>query len=160
MIDAAQYKSTLGHFTTGVTVVTVSNSKGGIEGFTASAFSALSLDPPLVLVCLNYDSECYGPLRLEKRFAVHILAEHQNELAWAFANRDLDKTDYADWQLNERGYPVLNDALAVIECKLFKECEGGDHVIFIGEVEALSITENPSKPLLYYQGRLGNSDVF
>ena len=160
MIDAAQYKHTLSHFASGVTVVTVSNGKGGIEGFTASAFSALSLDPPLVLVCLDYDSECYEPLRLEKRFAVHILAEDQSELAWTFANRDLDKSRQADWQLNERGYPVLKQALAVIECKLFKEHEGGDHAIFIGEVEALSVADDPPKPLLYYQGRLGNTGLF
>lgn len=155
MIDAALYRNVLGNFATGVTIVTVANGRGGIEGFTASAFSALSLEPPLVLVCLTYDSECYEPLRRECRYAIHFLSEKQTALAYAFADRNLDKTQQADWSFNERGYAILRDTLAIIECRLHREYAGGDHAIFIGEVEAMEVMEGTMKPLLYFRGRLG-----
>ena len=160
MIDAAQYRNVLGHFATGVTIVTVANGRGGIEGFTASAFSALSLEPPLVLVCLANDSECYEPLRREGRYAIHFLSEQQSTLAYAFANRNLDKSQQTEWNFNHRGYAIMQDALAVIECRLQREYPGGDHAIFVGEVEAMEIMDRTMKPLLYFRGQLGGNEIF
>ena len=160
MTNAALYRKVLGHFATGVTIVTVANGRGGIEGFTASAFSALSLEPPLVLVCLAQDSECYEPLRREGHYAIHFLSEQQTTLAYAFADRNLDKSKQTDWGFNERGYAILRDALAVIECRLQREYLGGDHAIFVGEVEAMEIMDGTMKPLLYFRGQLGGSEIF
>ena len=160
MIDATLYRNVLGYFATGVTVVTVANGRGGIEGFTASAFSALSLEPPLVLVCLAYDSECYEPLRRERRYAIHFLNKQQTTLAYAFADRNLDKSQQTEWGFNKRGYAILQDALAVIECRLQQEYAGGDHAIFVGEVEAMEVRDGAIKPLVYFRGKLGGSEVF
>lgn len=158
MVSEAAFKQTLGHFASGVTVVVFDNGAGGIMGLTVSAFSSVSLEPPLVLICLEQGSECFQALGERGQFTVHILAEGQTALAYAFADGSLDKSTYATWHTNPRGYPELDQALAWIECTLHARHKAGDHDIFIGRVEHLRVVEGKA-PLLYYRGRVGGTEV-
>lgn len=159
MIESTLYKQTLSRFASGITVNTIHTPNNGLIGFTASSFASLSLEPPLIVLCLHYNSECYRPLLAAGRFTTHILAEDQAALAWAFADRTINKAEYANWHINERGYAVLDKALAVLECRLAADHPGGDHAIIVGEVEALQIVDESARPLLYYRSRLGGREV-
>lgn len=159
MITPEDFKHALGQFPSGVTVVVLDNGAGGIMGFTVSAFCSVSLEPPLVLISVDQSSECYEALGERGYFTVHILAEHQVELAYRFADGVEDKSDYTQWRINERGYPELTDALAWIECRLYARHPAGDHDIFVGRVEGLRVAEG-REPLLYHQGRVGGWGMF
>lgn len=148
------YRDALGRFATGVTVVTVASGRG-IGGFTANAFSALSIDPPLILVCSSYRSNTYETLRGTGRFAVNLLSDSQADLARRFARPGASLVAVDDWRHSESGLPVLDDALALIECRYHCEYEGGDHAIVVGAVESVTLANEPVKPLLYYRGELG-----
>ncbi|MDH2433408.1 flavin reductase family protein [Pokkaliibacter sp. MBI-7] len=155
MIDAAVYKEVMGSFPTGVTVITTLDQQGAVVGMTASAFSALSLDPALVLFCPNYSADSYPVLRERQQFAIHLLAAGQQGMAYAFASKGRDKAKDVSWQLSERGNPLLEGATAIIECTLWREYEGGDHAIIVGAVENLIVPEQPLLPMLYHRGKLG-----
>jgi flavin reductase (DIM6/NTAB) family NADH-FMN oxidoreductase RutF len=159
MITPEVYKQAMGRFASGVTVVVLDDGAGGIMGLTVSAFSSVSLAPPLVLICVDRSSECFEALAERGRFTVHVLAEDQTALAYRFADGSLDKSDHADWRMNERGYPELLDALAWMECRLVARHGAGDHDIFVGEVEGLRVAEGKG-PLLYYQGKVGGPAIF
>ena len=158
MITPDVYKQAMGHFASGVTVVVLDNGAGGIMGLTVSAFSSVSLEPPLVLICVDRSSECFEALSQRGRFTVHVLASNQAELAYRFADGTPDKSDYAQWRMNQRGYPELAEALAWIECRLVARHGAGDHDIFVAEVEGIRVAEG-KKPLLYFRGRVGGSEV-
>ena len=118
------------------------------------AFSAVSLDPPLVLVCVGYNSRSYHGLVAARRYAIHILREDQVGIARAFARPGMARGDVVPWSLNARGLPVLDDYLTLLECRLAEEHRGGDHAILVGEVESISAPDEDARPLLYYRGRL------
>jgi len=158
MITPDVYKQAMGQFASGVTVVVLDNGAGGIMGLTVSAFSSVSLEPPLVLICVDHGSECYQALIERERFTVHVLAGDQTELAYRFADGVEDKSAYAEWRLNPRGYPELAEALTWIECRLVARHGAGDHDIFVAEVEGIRVAEG-KKPLLYFRGRVGGSEV-
>lgn len=153
-VDAAAFRQALGSFPTGVTVVTMLDQNGALQGLTASAFSAVSLDPPLVLVCVGYNSRSYHVLVAARRYAIHILREDQVGIARAFARPGMARGDVVPWSLNARGLPVLDDYLTLLECRLAEEHRGGDHAILVGEVESISAPDEDARPLLYYRGRL------
>ncbi|PHN20561.1 flavin reductase family protein [Pseudomonas phytophila] len=155
MIEPSIYKEVMGSFPSGVTVVTTLDAQGGIVGITASAFSALSIDPALVLFCPNYESDTYPVLRDSKRFAIHLLAAGQKAEAYAFAGKGKDKAAGIEWHLSELGNPLLNNATAIIECELWREYDGGDHAIIVGAVKNLILPEQPVVPMVYYRGKLG-----
>ena len=155
-MDKQLLKCIAGQFATGVTVVTCGDGQGGIAGLTASSFSSLSLEPPLVLFCVEYVADSYAHLLREQRFAVHILADDQVAVAYHFARKG-DKSSGADWSLSERGVPVLNRALARYECELYRDHEGGDHAIIVGHVIYVEINDKLPNPLLYCRGKI--SDV-
>ncbi|MBM3597673.1 MAG: flavin reductase family protein [Alphaproteobacteria bacterium] len=154
MIASGEFRQAMGRFATGVTVVTTQQDDGTITGLTANAFSALSLDPPLILVCVGYNAGSYAVLRQAERFVVHILAADQTEVARCFASSGADKASCGQWQVSARGNPVLEGCLAVIECRRSAEHEGGDHAILIGAVEATSFPADDAAPLTYYRGQL------
>lgn len=149
-VCAEEYRHVLSHFLTGVTVVAAVHG-GRLKGFTASAFSALSIDPPLILVCPSYRSSTYRSLQAAGQFSVHLLAQGQDDLARVFAGKDKDKGDLCQWRLSQRGCPILEGAMAVIECRWFREYEGGDHAIVLGAVEAMSVYP-ALEPLVYFRG--------
>lgn len=155
MIEPGLYKEVMGSFPSGVTVVTTLDTDGDIVGITASAFSALSIDPALVLFCPNYASDTYPILRDSKRFAIHLLCADQQAEAYAFAKKGKDKAQGIEWHLSERGNPLLSKATAIIECELWREYDGGDHAIIIGAVKNLILPEEAVTPMIYYKGKLG-----
>lgn len=155
MIDPLRYKEALASFPSGVTVITALDADGSIVGITASAFSALSLDPALVLFCPSYSSATHPVLAERGHFAIHLLAGHQQDIAYAFASKGKDKAAAIPWQLSELGNPLLEGAVAIIECDLWREYEGGDHAIIVGKVTNLILPSEPATPMLYHHGTLG-----
>jgi len=160
MIDTNAYKQVMGSFPSGVTVITSLDDDGQIVGLTASAFSALSLDPALVLFCPNYSSDSYPALIKSKRFAIHLLSGDQVDEAYAFARKGKDKAQGIAWTLSELGNPLLDNATAIIECELWREYEGGDHAILVGAVKNLIVPEQQVTPMIYCRGKMGALPAF
>lgn len=148
-IDAAAFRNLLGRFATGVTVVTASDGKGPPQGMTVSAFSSLSLNPPLVLMCIDRTATMFGLLTTCERFTVNILSENQEEIARRFAATETTKFDGIGYSLVD-GDAVLEDVLAHAQCTRVNTVEAGDHAIVIGEVRSASVSEGT--PLLYFRG--------
>ncbi|UUM29673.1 flavin reductase family protein [Vibrio japonicus] len=151
------YKNIMGQFPTGVTVITAYNDLGDVVGFTASAFSALSIDPALVLVCPSYTSDSYPVIRDTKKFAIHILADDQQAVAYQFAKKGIDKSEGLVIHKSEHGVPVIEGALAVLECELWNDYPGGDHAILVGQVvDAQLANTDEQHPLLYCRSKMGS----
>ena len=152
-IDAADYRNALGAFTTGVTVVTTRGSDGQDIGLTANSFNSVSLDPPMVLWSLGKSSRSMPFFRQAKTFAVHILSSDQEELSTRFARRGADKFAGLDLQRGPDDVPLLPDCAACFICKTAYQYEGGDHIIFVGEVTGFNHWER--EPLLFHRGQYG-----
>lgn len=150
-IKPAMFRRALGSFASGVTVVTAWSASGEPLGTTVSAFSSLSLQPPLVLVCLDRASRTLAAVRGSRRFAVNILAADQAELALRFSRGGADDR-FAQIELGPHPAPLLAGCAAVLECVLEHEAEGGDHLIVIGRVSGLQVDET-KPPLIYARGR-------
>src|SRR5689334_14174539 len=140
VLDADRYRHVIGHFATGVTVIT-SHHGGTDHGATASAVSSVSLDPPSLLVCLNRAAVTERAVRESGTFVVNILREDQGELAMRFAGRHGEKFSGLDVARTDVGDPVLDGALARIECRVRDAVTGGTHTVFIGEVQRAEATE-------------------
>jgi flavin reductase ActVB len=140
----------LGRFPSGVTVVTTKSSDGSDQGMTVSAFCSVSLDPPLVLICIEKNASAYEALTTSKGFVVNVLSAKQEQIARRFAIIDIDRFQGVGYARSQRGYAVLDDVLGIIECNTVATHDAGDHTIIVGEVEATT-AENGS-PLLYYRG--------
>ena len=151
-LDAARFRHTMGHLATGVTVVTVRTPEGGV-GMTASAVSSLSLEPPLLLVCVGHDAAIHDALLDAGRFGISILAADQEALARRFADRARQRLDAAELALSPGGVPVLGGALARIECRLHGQFEAGDHTVVTGLLEWSEV--GAGRPLCYYRGGFG-----
>lgn len=150
------YKQVLGSFPSGVTVVTTLDGQGRLAGFTASAFSAVSMEPPLILICPSLTSASCAAIRSSGQFTVHILAHDQQELAYRFASKGSDKILGIDWQHSPLGNAVLGDTAAHLECRLWADYPGGDHAILVGLVEHLHLPPAGPQPLLYCRGLMGS----
>lgn len=152
--DDVAFRHVLGRFATGVTVVTTLDEGGRLCGFTASSFTSVSLDPPLVLVCVSYAARSYQHLLGRGAFTIHILNGDQGEVARAFASPGRDRSGACDWRVNERGLPLLSQCHAALECTLFREFAGGDHAIVVAQVERLYADNDGDRPLMWYRGAL------
>lgn len=154
-----EFRRVLGHFTTGVTVVTTWETLGRPTGLTASAVSSVSLDPPLVLVCVDHKAQSYPALLAGGKFAVNILASDQESVARRFASSTLsgaEKFEGVGYRPGSLGLPILKDALAELECTTVHAYQGGDHTIFVGRVEAADWRGDAGRePLVYYRGQFG-----
>lgn len=156
-VDANDFKACLGRFGSGVTVVTIAGDED--HGMTASAFCSLSLDPPLVLVCVKNGNTTHGKLLESKGFAINILAADQKDLSnrfggWGFPE---DQDKWADLNITRgeaSGAPLLDGAMAHLDCTLYGTREGGDHTIFIGHVETATAfgERDELDPLVYFAG--------
>jgi 3-hydroxy-9,10-secoandrosta-1,3,5(10)-triene-9,17-dione monooxygenase reductase component len=144
-----QFRQALGSFATGVTIVTTSD--GQPVGVTANSFNSVSLDPPLVLWSLARSSGSMDAFRDSGHFAVHILGAHQEEMSGRFARSGADKFEGIGWREGVAGSPVLDDFSALFECRTVESYDGGDHVIFVGQVE--NFERRDSAPLLFHAGR-------
>jgi flavin reductase (DIM6/NTAB) family NADH-FMN oxidoreductase RutF len=151
VIGADEFRRVLGHFATGVTIVTTCDGDGRPTGLTVSAFCSLSLDPPLVLVCVDHKSQSYPALRDGGRFAVNVLCREQEDVSRRFASTRLDKFDGVPYTLSPLRLPLLDGAIAHIECTTTAQHPQGDHTIFIGRVERAHAAAGD--PLLYHRGR-------
>ena len=152
-----EFRRVLGHFATGVTVVTAWDTEGRPTGLTASAVSSVSLDPALVLVCVDHKAQSYPALQAGGRFAINILASDQESVARRFASSSLsgaEKFEGVGYRQGPLGLPILKDALAELECVTVHAYPGGDHTIFVGRVEAAEWRGDTGRePLVYYRGQ-------
>lgn len=144
-----EFKKAMRTFSSGVTVITTREGDR-LHGLTVSAFSSLSLDPPLVLICIDKGAAAHDVFGKAGKFVVNILADDQEEVSNCFASRADDKFEKSKWHVGVLGLPVIDDAFGVAECVLHDSLPGGDHTIFVGRVVATRTRE--AKPLLYGQG--------
>ncbi len=156
-ITAEEFRRTVGMFATGVTVV-ATNVGGVIHGMTANAFASVSLDPLLVLVCVDKQAGMHVLLPEAEGFAVTILAADQEELSGWFASghrpEGEEQFEDVEWDVAPvTGSPVLCDGVAYVDCHVRERHEGGDHSIFLGEVVDLGVLRPDADPLLFYGGR-------
>jgi flavin reductase (DIM6/NTAB) family NADH-FMN oxidoreductase RutF len=149
-LDPDRFRSVLGRFASGVTVVTAVDAAGRDHGMTVSAFCSLSLDPPLVLVCVDRDASMHGLLHEASHFTVNILAAGQEALSRRFSHRDADRFDGIGYTRGAAGTAILDDVLAWLECRIVARHAGGDHTIVVGEAE--DAESRADRPLLYYRG--------
>jgi flavin reductase ActVB len=153
-VELPSFRDAVARFASGVTVVTTVDSNHRPVGFTATAFSSLSLDPPLILVCLARTATSHAAFRSASTFAVSILSTEQEGVARRFATKGIDKFAGLPVDRGSRsGLPVIPDATAYLECQTVELLDGGDHTILVGMVLAAASTERP--PLLYFNRRFG-----
>lgn len=153
LVDRERFRSVMGHFASGVTIISTRHE--GIDyGLTASAVSSLSLDPPMLLICVNKASNTRNAIEASGVFAVNILQENQSEVARKFATSGSDKFTGLSVSYGELGVPLLNNILATIECRVVESVSGGTHTVFLAEVEAAQAREG--MPLTYFRGRMGH----
>jgi len=179
-IEKDFFRQIMGRFATGVTVVTTSH-QGALGGLTVNAFCSLSLNPPLILICVDLTSNTLPLIRESKMFAVNILTDKQEDLSRCFATHSEERFDrfcHAPYHIGATGAPILDDVLAFIDARVVAEYPGGDHAIFVGQVAALgtadhivfadeadsvlttltghdgiALEENNIPPLAYYRGQ-------
>ncbi|HEX3794974.1 MAG TPA: flavin reductase family protein [Acidimicrobiales bacterium] len=151
-LDQARFREVLGHFATGVTIVTA-NEEGEPVGFSCQSFSALSLDPPMVLLAPAKSSTSWPRIAQAGAFCVNILAADQEAVCRAFAVSGGDKFDGVEWTPGVTGAPRILGSLAMIECTLGAIYEGGDHELVTGHVVAMDLGEGA--PLLFYRSGFG-----
>jgi flavin reductase (DIM6/NTAB) family NADH-FMN oxidoreductase RutF len=151
-IDPREFRNTVGCFATGITIITTIDEDGGPVGFTANSFSSVSLDPPLVLFCLDRRVASFDAFHEDRSFAVNILSAEQGDLSQRFATSGPDKWNGVAFDSWDRGCPIFSGCLANFECDIHSIYEGGDHVVVIGEVVRMASAEEAPKPLLYYRG--------
>lgn len=147
-----EFRSALGMFATGVTIVTARAADGQCVGLTANSFNSVSLSPPLVLWSLSQAATSMAAFRQGSHYAINILAANQQALALQFATRGVDRFANVDFVLGESGAPLLAGAVATFECFNRSRYTEGDHVIFVGEVERCSHRAGTA-PLLYHGGK-------
>jgi len=150
MIDQDLFRAVLGRFATGVTVVTTRDADGTPHGMTVSAFSSLSLEPPLVLVCVANSATMAPLMASAEHFAVNVLSSTQEAVSRRFAGDVHDRFAGIGFHEGHNGAPVLDEVLAWLQCRIVARHPAGDHVIIIGEVEHADVGDG--KPLLYYRG--------
>jgi len=151
-LDPDAFRSIMGRFASGVTVVTTRDADGRDHGLTVSAFCSLSLTPPLVIVSIDKEASMHPALDANGYFAVNFLADNQEAVARRFAAPETDRFEGIGFTRGSTGAPVLDDVLAFVECRKATTLEGGDHTIFIGEVEHGDTPPGNTSPLLYYRG--------
>jgi flavin reductase (DIM6/NTAB) family NADH-FMN oxidoreductase RutF len=149
-IDSATFRSVLGRFVSGVTILTARDAEDVDHGMTVSAFCSTSLEPPLVLFCIAHDAALHPVLLEHDRMAVSILTASQEAIARRFAEKLDNRFDGVGFTRGVTGAPLIEGALAVIEGRVVHRYPGGDHTIFLAEVLAASATMD--EPLVYYRG--------
>jgi len=147
-IDGGGFRKALGQFATGVTIVTTRDSSGRPMGLTVNSLCSVSLDPPLVLVCIDNRSDTHGGFEASGVFGISVLSETQENWSRRFATPGKEKFQPADLIVGETGVALVPSALAHIECRVSARLPGGDHTIYVGEVLRLQVT--PGRPLVYH----------
>lgn len=153
-LTASEFRKAMGSFATGVTVITVDQG-GEVHGMTANAFTSVSLEPVLILVCVAHRARTHAHLHARKRFGVNVLSREQQAIS-DYYSRSSETHQHAEavgarFDRTEHGTPVLQGALAYLECRLQSAQTAGDHTIFIAEVEQVKVREG--EPLLFFRSR-------
>jgi flavin reductase (DIM6/NTAB) family NADH-FMN oxidoreductase RutF len=151
--DDRRFRDVFGHFATGVTIITAMDDDEPV-GMAANSFTSLSLDPPLVLFCVAHSSSTWPRIESAGMFAVNILGEGHEELCRLFAQKGADRFSATPWRQGVSGAPVLEEAIAYIDCRFEAEHPGGDHKIIVGRVLDVDVRED-ARPLLFYRGGYG-----
>ncbi len=154
-LSPIEFRKAMGSFATGVTIITL-DLDGEVHGMTANAFASVSLDPLLVLVCVDHATRTHAHLHAKKRFGINVLSEHQRAISEYYArpirtHERAEEEAGARFDRTKHGTPMLDGALAYLECRLHSEQEAGDHTIFIAEVEDVVVREG--EPLLFFRGK-------
>lgn len=150
-ISSEEFRTALSNFASGVTIVTTKDAGEKIYGITVSAFCSVSLDPPLILVCIEKSAGSHAAFAESGVFVVNVLCEDQLSYSIRFASTLEDKFDGIKYRLGISGVPILEDSLASLECRLVNAHENGDHTIYIGQIENATVN-GKGKPLLYFDG--------
>ncbi|MYM39424.1 flavin reductase family protein [Duganella qianjiadongensis] len=155
-IEPLRLREALGHYASGITVIT-SLVNDELIGFTCQSFYSVSMSPPLISFSVMAGSGSYPKIRQAGRFAVNILAEEQVHISKQFARRGADKWHAIAWNKSPLGNPILAGSLHWLDCDIYAEYAAGDHLIVLGEVQALKLQETETvQPLLYYKGQYRN----
>jgi flavin reductase (DIM6/NTAB) family NADH-FMN oxidoreductase RutF len=154
-LSTTEFRSAMASFATGVTILTL-DLDGEVHGMTANAFASVSLDPLLVLVCVDHKTKTHGHLHAKKRFGINVLSEAQRAISEYYARPErtherAEEEAGARFERAKHGTPMLCGAIAYLECRLHSAQEAGDHTIFIAEVEDVVLREG--EPLLFFRGK-------
>lgn len=155
MFDSREFRSTVGQFATGVTVLGLTTANG-VHGMTANSFTSVSLDPPLILVCVDKKNTTHRLIGEIKDFTVNILSSDQEEIARLYAGQQVESAR-PEWRLDVADAPVLKGVLAWLDCTLEHAYDGGDHTIYVARVKKLS--SSGGNPLIFFRGRFTSLTV-
>jgi flavin reductase (DIM6/NTAB) family NADH-FMN oxidoreductase RutF len=151
---SSEFRLALSQFATGVTVVTAERAPGCVHGMTANSFTSVSLDPPLILICVSHGAQLLPMVQRQKRFGINILKDNQRAISRYFARTEEDaeteKRLGIRYRWTKTGVPLLEDALVHLACSVVDSYVAGDHTIFVAEVEGVEIYDG--EPLLYLRG--------
>jgi flavin reductase (DIM6/NTAB) family NADH-FMN oxidoreductase RutF len=150
---SASLREVMSSYPTGVTVVTGCDAEGVPYGLTVNSFTSLSLDPPLVLVCIGRGSSCHDRLVSASHFTINVLSAGQSDIAARFSSSPSERRfDDVRWNLSPHGAPVLDEGVAWLDCSVHEVMSGGDHSVLLGTVEGAATSDRPA--LMFYRGRL------
>jgi 3-hydroxy-9,10-secoandrosta-1,3,5(10)-triene-9,17-dione monooxygenase reductase component len=155
--DAATYRTVLGHFATGVVIITAIDGNEPV-GMAANSFTSVSLDPPLVLFCAAKASSTWPRIETSGKWAANILDEDGEEVCRLFAQKGADRFARIAYTPGRTGSPILEDALAFVDCETIEKYDAGDHLIVVGRVIELGY-QHEGKPLLFYRGGYGRYEI-
>ena len=150
-MEAQELRRIMGHFATGVTVITTKDKGGSPNGLTANAFMSLSLNPPLVVISVDKGATCYACFEMQNGFTVNFLSEEQEDISRRFATKGVDKFADLHWHAGSNGAAIIDGALGYIECKITECHDGGDHTIVVGEI--INAGASGERPLLFFKGK-------
>lgn len=150
-IESQELRRVMGHFATGVTVITTKDKDGTPQGLTANAFMSLSLNPPLILISVDKGATCYACFEPQNGFTVNFLSEEQEEISRRFATKGVDKFAGLQWKEGNNGAAILDGILGHVECKIAQCYDGGDHTIVLGEI--VNVGATGERPLLFFKGK-------
>jgi flavin reductase (DIM6/NTAB) family NADH-FMN oxidoreductase RutF len=151
VVTSEEFRHACGRFATGVTIATVLDSQGAPHGLTVSSFASVSLEPPLVLICLGHAVTVIDFFRASQYFGINVLAENQQEVSVRFARKGSDRFNGLPWQPGETGVPLIPGVLAAIECRVHQRVTAGDHDIFLGEMVRAQVSDGA--PLVHFASR-------
>nr|WP_263326593.1 flavin reductase family protein [Neobacillus sp. Marseille-Q6967] len=147
------FKQIMGVYPTGVTIVTTMDEQGSPAGLTVNSFASVSLDPLIVLWCIDKKVSSLTKFLNAKKFAVHTLSSDQADACWAFAGKEPDRFSKVNWKVSDNGLPIITDSLGTFECRTIQQIDAGDHVILLGEV--IDLNKQDKDPLLYFNRKIG-----
>ncbi|NJR20585.1 MAG: flavin reductase family protein [Hyphomonadaceae bacterium] len=156
--DQKEYRSALGSFATGVTIVTANDANGHGHGLTVNSFTSVSLDPPLVLWCLGNKSDSYDIFANSSHYAINVLPADGKDLAMRFAGKGDQQFAAGEAKSLVTGAPILNDAIAAFDCVVVDKIVAGDHLILIGQTQDFVVKNVPG--LTYFRGTFGSTGAF